>query len=265
LWALGWSMILMALLIRVPRMLVAIFTGALIFGHNLFDGVRPEAWGFLAPLWQLLHVPGFVIPNVLFVGYPLIPWVAVMSLGFLLAELYVREGENRRKFLVYAGVGAITLFVALRATNGYGNAVPWTEQRTNALTVASFLNVMKYPPSLQYLLMTIGPVLIGLALTERARGPIARFFEVYGRVPLFYYVGHIFVAHLVAMGLALIQSGELRRVPIIHNPAAIPESHGVELPGVYLGWAIVVAIMYSPCVRFARLKATRGEWWIRYM
>lgn len=265
LWALGWSMIVMAGLVHLPRAVVAIVSVLLIGGHNLFDAVRPPDFGRLAPLWQFLHVPGFVIPDVLFVGYPLVPWVAVMALGYLLADVYAMPGERRRKTLIIAGVAAVALFVALRAVNGYGNAQPWSQQRTPALTVASFLNVQKYPPSLLYLLMTLGPVLVALALTERARGPVARRLGVYGRVPLFFYVGHIFVAHLVAMALALVQSGELRRVPIIHNPAAIPDTHGVGLPGVYLAWAIVVALMYFPCVRFARLKETRRDWWIRYL
>lgn len=265
LWALGWSMIVMAGLVHLPRIVVAILSVVLIAGHNLFDAVRPADLGALAPLWHFLHVPGFVVPGVLFVGYPLVPWMAVMSLGYLLAGVYGMDADRRKRTLMLAGVAAVALFVALRAVNGYGNAQPWSPQRTPALTVASFLNVRKYPPSLLYLLMTLGPVLVALALTERARGPVARWLGVYGRVPLFFYVGHIFVAHLVAMALALVQSGELRRVPIIHNPAAIPDTHGVGLPGVYVAWAIVVALMYYPCVRFARLKKTRREWWIRYL
>ena len=265
LWALGWSMIVMALLVHAPRSAVAAFSGVLIVGHNLLDGVRSEAFGRLAPLWQFLHVPGFIVPGGLFGGYPLIPWVAVMALGYLLAEAYGWDAERRRRTLIVAGLGAIAAFLLLRAIKGYGGPVAWTAQRTTALTIASILNLRKYPPSLLYLLMTLGPILVALALAERARGASARWLAVYGRVPLFFYVGHIFVAHLVAMGLALVQSGELRRVPIIHNPAAIPASHGVNLPGVYVAWAIVVILMYYPCLRFARLKETRRDWWIRYL
>ena len=265
LWALGWSMIVMAALVHAPQVMVAALAAALIVGHNLFDGVRPDAFGAFAPVWQFLHVPGFIIPGVLFGGYPLIPWVAVMALGYLLANAYAWDVQRRRRMLVLVGIAAIAAFIVLRAMNGYGNTTPWSSQRTPALTVASFLNVRKYPPSLLYLLMTLGPIFIALALTERARGAVAKWLAVYGRVPLFFYVGHIFVAHLAAMALALLQSGELRRVPIIHDPAAIPASHGVGLPGVYLAWAIVVLLMYYPCLRFARLKETRREWWIRYL
>jgi uncharacterized membrane protein len=265
LWALGWSMIVMGLLVFMPRTVVGVLSVIVIAGHNLFDGVRPDSLGALAPLWSALHVPGFVIPGVLFVGYPLVPWFAVMALGYVLAGAFTWEDASRRKLFVVLGVAAIALFIALRGMNGYGNTFPWSEQRTAALTVASFLNVRKYPPSLMFLLMTLGPVLVALALAERARGWFADWLAVYGRVPLFYYVGHIAVAHLVAMGLALAQSGELRRVPIIHDPAAVPAAHGVGLVGVYIAWLIVVALMYYPCREFARLKETRTNWWVRYL
>jgi uncharacterized membrane protein len=265
LWALGWSMILMAILVHLPRKAVAAIALVLIAGHNLLDGIRPDALGGAAPLWNVLHVPGFVIPGVLFIGYPLIPWVAVMALGFVVAGVFEMEFARRRRVLVGAGMAAIALFVILRAFNAYGNPAPWTAQRTPALTVASFLNVLKYPPSLQFLLMTLGPVLVALAATERASGRVARWLAVYGRVPLFFYVGHIFVAHVVAMVLAFAQSGELRRVPIIHNPEAIPATYGVGLPGVYIAWAIVVALMYYPCRRFGQMKATRTDRWLSYL
>lgn len=264
LWALGLSMIAMALLVHLPRALVGVLSVVVIAGHNLFDRVRPEAFGALAPLWSVLHVPGFVIPGVLFVGYPLVPWFAVMALGYVLAGAFTWEAASRRRLFLILGIAAVALFIVLRGMNGYGNTFQWSEQRTLALTVASFLNVRKYPPSLMFLLMTLGPVLVALALTERARGWFADWLAVYGRVPLFYYAGHIVVAHLVAMALALAQSGELRRVPIIHDPGAVPASHGVGLVGVYIAWMIVVLLMYYPCREFARLKETRTDWWLRY-
>jgi hypothetical protein len=131
--------------------------------------------------------------------------------------------------------------------------------------VASFLNVLKYPPSLQFLLMTLGPVLVALALTERVRGRVAEWIAVYGRVPLFFYVGHIFVAHAVGVALALVQGGELRRIPVTTDPASLPEWYGVPLAGVYAAWMLVVLLVYYPCRRFARLKETRSDWWLRYL
>jgi uncharacterized membrane protein len=265
LWALGWSMILMALLVHIPRSAVAVLSLVMIFGHNLLDPIRPASLGAFAGIWQVLHVPGFVIPNVLFVAYPLVPWVAVMCLGYVLAEVYDREPARRRRTLLICGISGIVLFVALRAINMYGNPIPWRPQRTPALTVASFLNVLKYPPSLDFLLMTLGPALVALALTERARGRFAEWLAVYGRVPLFFYVAHIFVAHAVAVLLAFAQSGELRRIPVVNDPGSIPDWYGLPLPGVYAVWALVPVLLYYPCAQIGRMKNTNPASWHRFV
>jgi uncharacterized membrane protein len=258
LWALAWSMIALAVLVHLPRWLVAGLSLVIIAGHNLLDRMPPS------PVWQILHVPGFVIPGKLFVAYPLIPWVAVMSFGYALADIYKWDPPRRRRFLLRTGALATACFVAIRYMNGYGNPIPWSPMPSVGLTVASFLNVLKYPPSLDFLLMTLGPVLIALALTEGLRGRVADWLMVYGRVPLFYYVVHIFVAHAVAVTLALVQGGELRRIPVVTDPGSIPAWYGVSLPGVYLAWAVVVAIMYVPCRWYGGLKARRSDWWLRY-
>jgi uncharacterized membrane protein len=267
LWALGWSMILMAALIHLPRIVLAIGSVVLIAGHNLLDGLTPDAmsamWG---GLWRAIHgPPGFIVPGKLLIAYPIVPWVAVMALGSLLAAYYMESPEERRRKFVTWGVAATALFLVLRGVNMYGDPGPWTSQRTAALTVASFLNVRKYPPSLLFLLMTLGPALIALALVEGKNNRMTRWLAVYGRVPLFYYVVHIFIAHFIGMALALMQGGVLMRIPVMTNPAGIPAWYGVGLPGVYLAWATVVALMYWPCKRMAELKATRREWWIRYL
>ena len=265
LWALGLSMIVMAALVHLPRAAVASGALLMIATHNLFDSVRPAAWGALAPLWHVLHVPGFAIPGKLFIAYPLIPWVAVMALGWVLADTYRWEARQRRTFLIGAGLAATILFVVVRMINGYGDPAPWTGQRTGALTVASFLNARKYPPSLDFLLMTLGPTLLALGLLDGARSRVANWIAVYGRVPLFYYVAHIFVAHAVAIALAFAQGGELRRILIITDPASIPDWYGVPLPGVYLAWALVVLMVYPLCLWFARLKQERRDWWLSYL
>jgi uncharacterized membrane protein len=265
LWALGWSMIAMALLVHLPRAIVAAIALLMIGGHNLLDSVQPATFGALAPVWHVLHVPGFVIPGMLLVAYPLIPWIGVMTLGYLIADVYRWEASRRRRFLIFCGAAGVVLFIVLRAVNGYGNPGSWSAQRTEALTVASYLNVRKYPPSLQFLLMTLGPALVALAVAERARGRMASWIAVYGRVPMFFYVAHIFVAHAAGVVLALLQGGELRRIPIMTDPASLPDWYGVSLPGVYVAWACVVVLMYYPCRAFARLKETRDDWWLRYM
>jgi uncharacterized membrane protein len=265
LWALGWSMIVMALLIHLPRGVLATLALATIAGHNLLDPITPASLGAWSGIWNVLHVPGFAVPGVLFVAYPLLPWVGVMALGYVLAPIYAWDAGRRRRLLLAAGVAAAIAFLVLRALNGYGNPRPWAPQRTSALTVASFLNLLKYPPSLQFLLMTLGPALIALALVDRARGPAARWLSVYGRVPLFFYVAHIFVAHAAAVALALIQGGELRRIQIVTDPASIPAWYGLPLPGVYLVWALVVLSLYLPCRRLGRLKDAQAARWLRFV
>jgi uncharacterized membrane protein len=265
LWSLGWSMTLMALLIHLPKPALIAISLATIAGHNLLDAVQPEALGPLAGLWHVLHAPGFAVPGVLLVAYPLVPWFAVMCLGYLLAGVYRWEPGRRRLFLLWSGAAATALFLLLRVFDGYGNPVPWSLQRTTGLTVASFLNVLKYPPSLDFLLMTLGPDVVALALLEWVRGRITRWLAVYGRVPLFFYVTHIFVAHAAGVALALVQGGELRRIPVTTDPGSIPAWYGLPLPGVYLVWALVVVTLYHPCRRFARLKEARKDWWIHYL
>jgi uncharacterized membrane protein len=271
LWSLGWSMVCLAALVRLPRAAVAAFGLALVVGHNLLDGVAPESLGALAPLWRVLHVPGFLIPGRFLVAYPLVPWMGVMALGYVLgATVFAWEPAVRRRFLLRAGTAATVAFVVLRAINGYGDPAPWTTQRDAAMTVASFLNVRKYPPSLDFLLMTLGPALVALTYAERARGfarsVAARVLTVYGRVPLFYYLLHIVVAHVVAVGLALAQRGDagfLFRGSF--PPDGFPDWYGVGLPGVYAAWVLVVAVCYLPCRWFAAVKARRRDWWLSYL
>ena len=266
LWALGWSMLLMAVLVHLPNRVLLPVAVCVIAGHNLLDGILPDQLGAFAGLWRVLHVAGFAIPGVLFIAYPLVPWVAVTALGFALAPVFSWDAGRRRRLLLACGGAAFVMFVAARWLNGYGDPVPWTTQRTPILTVASFLNVRKYPPSLDFLLMTLGPALMALALAERTRlRRVADWLAVYGRVPLFFYVTHIFVAHAVAVILAFLQGGALRRIQAVNNPGSIPDWYGVPLSGVYLLWAAAVLILFHPCSWLGRLKRTRDEWWLRYV
>jgi len=265
LWVLGCSMILMAALVGLPSLWPGVLGGALIVLHHLADGVPTTAFGALAPLWQVLHVPGFLWPDGLFIGYPLIPWFGVMALGYALAAAYQWDAARRRRAFLIAGAVAVLLFVGLRAVNGYGNPAPWRPQASPGLTVASFLNLLKYPPSLQFLLMTLGPALAALALAERARGGVARVLTVYGRVPLFFYVAHIFVVHAVAVLIAFAQRGEWRRIQVVTHPELVPDWFGLSLPGVHAAWLVVVALLYLPCRILDRQKSSRPEWWWRYL
>ena len=165
--------------------------------------------------------------------------------------------------LAQAGICLTALFIVVRLLNRYGDPFPWSAQRTAALTAASFLNVTKYPPSLDFLLMTLGPILLALALLDTTKGRIASWLSVYGRVPLFYYLLHIYVGHVVAIVLAFLQGRELLRIDVVAHPEAIPPWYGVSLPGVYLAWAIVVLAMYFPCRWYSDFKQRHDNWLLR--
>ncbi len=261
-WALGLSMIVLSALIHLPTRVVAVFALLVIVLHNLLDGIRPELFGALAPLWVVLHTPGLLSPR-FFVGYPLVPWFAVMALGYALGDVFSWEPPARKRFLTRAGIAATIGFVLLRLSNTYGNPFPWSAQRNALMTVASFLNTNKYPPSLLYLLMTLGPALIALSVFDNARGKLVDVITVYGKVPFFYYVTHIFVIHILSAALAQSQGGQWQFLSL--DTGSFPKWYGVSLPGVYLLWAIVVLLLYIPCRWFAELKARKKSAWLSYL
>ena len=263
-WALGWSMIVLSVLVFLPRKVVAAISIVTIVGHNLLDGIAAGSMSGGGPLWHVLHQPGLVSQApLIIVGYPLMPWFAVMALGFAFGDVFRWEPARRKSFLLRAGAISIAAFIVLRFFNGYGNPQPWTSQRTGALTVAAFLNVLKYPPSLDYLLMTLGPTFIALALLENAKGAVARAVSVYGKVPMFYYVLHLYLIHTLAYAFAMWQGGDGSFLSL--DVESFPKWYGTSLPGVYLAWAIVVLALYFPCRWFADLKSRRRDWWLSYI
>lgn len=263
-WALGISMVILSGLIFLPKKIIAAISIITIAGHNLLDSVGAASMSGGSALWHILHQPGLVSSNPLvIVAYPVIPWFAVMALGFVLSDVFRWEPQRRKRFLLLAGGISIVAFIVIRFVNAYGNPLPWSAQKTGAMTVASFLNAMKYPPSLDYLLMTLGPTMIALALLENARGPLSRAASVYGRVPMFYYLGHIYVVHIIAAIFAMWQGGDASFLSL--DTASFPKWYGTSLPGVYLAWLLVVLIMYLPCRWFADLKSRRRDWWLSYI
>jgi uncharacterized membrane protein len=260
-WAIGVSMIVLAALVHLPVPEIAAYSIVMILGHNLLDGIEPQNLGAWAPLWSLLHVSG-PIPHA-FVAYPLIPWIAVMSLGYCVGTLFEMQQRHRVQWLTCLGVASLVLFVLLRTANVYGDPADWTLQDTVLRTLLSFVNVQKYPPSLQYLLLTLGAGLLLLAAFESARGKVSEVLRTFGRVPLFFYVLHIALAHLAAgviafamgFGNALL-SGDL---------LMLPQEWGFGLPVVYLAWLLVVATLYPACRWFAAVKRRRDDWWLSYL
>jgi uncharacterized membrane protein len=265
-WALGWAMITLSMLVRLPASVVTAFGAVMIVGHNLFDSVRSAS-----PLWSILHAPGFVVnspDHVVFVAYPLIPWIGVTAVGYGLGQVYAWDADRRRSFLFRLGLGLSAAFIVIRAINIYGDPGRWTAQKSGLFTVLSFLNTTKYPPSLLFLLMTLGPALIILsavdARTPRALQPAL----IIGKVPLFYYVLHFALIHLLAVATCYARYGAAHWMfespDLGHYPFTPPPGWGFSLPVVYLVWAIVVATMYPLCRWYAGVKQRRNSPWLSY-
>jgi len=272
--ALGVAMIALAALIHLPRRLLLLVGVLILVLHNTLDGIRAPQLGALAPLWTLLHQQGaFTLFGATFVvAYPVLPWIAVMALGFCVGPIVSRAPAQRQRFLLLTG-GALTIaFVILRAANVYGDPSPWSPQPSPAFTVLSFLRTTKYPPSLQFLLMTLGPSLLLLAVFDRSRGGWTDRLAVIGRVPLFFYVVHFWALHLVASTMAWVHYGRasfaflFHPLPSMGGPAALfPVHFGYPLWTAYLVWIGIVLLLYPLCQWFGGVKQRRREWWLSYL
>ena len=266
-WVLGWSMIALAALIHLPLWAVATFGLGMIGLHNTLDGLRPEDFGGWSGLWRILHVRGPVelSPTVtLRAGYSFIPWIGVMAAGYAFGSLYQWDAATRRKWLVRLGVGCLLLFVFLRATNLYGNLWPRPPQPTALRTVLAALDATKYPPSLCFLLMTLGPGLLLLAWFERGTPAWLRPALVFGRVPFLYYMLHLPLIHGLASACFHWRYGRADFLGPM-APGKTPVDSGFGLPVVYLVWIGVVAALYPVCKWFADLKQRRRDLaWLSY-
>jgi uncharacterized membrane protein len=257
-FVIGASMVALAALIWLPRWAIAGVAFIMLGGHNLLDGVRAEQLGGGSWAWHVLHEPGLVPLGDganLYVLYPLVPWIGVMVAGYLLGPVMQLEGKARQRVLFRLGAAVTLGFIVLRATNLYGDPAPWVAEETWLSTVLSFLNCEKYPPSLLYLMVTLGPALMLLACFEHARGAFARLLATFGQVPFFYYVVHIYLIHALAVATGLAMTGTLRSTPEIR----------LSLPGVYFVWLLVLIVLYPICRWFAELKESGRGWWWSYL
>ena len=282
-WVIGVSMIILAALIHLPLKVVAGFGLLMIALHNLFDSFRVTGWrgpgtpvpGLGAKVWILLHqafdgfpVLGFPSP-VVFVIYPLIPWIGVMAVGYAFGALYKLDAQQRRRWLLIIGGSTTALFIIIRAINVYGDPSEWSRQKNALFTVLSFVNTSKYPPSLLFLLMTLGPAILTLAWFEA--GPSARrlrkFFVTFGRVPLFFYVLQWFTAHIISILLHLAFGKPVAW--LFQSPLELfsgpPQGTGFNLGIVYLAWIVGVLLLYPLCKWFAGVKRRRKDWWLSYL
>lgn len=267
-WVLGVSMIALAALIHLPLGAVLAIGLAVIVGHNALDGVTVQgAW---ANLWRTLHVPGRLdlgwppaAGPQFFIRYPLLPWPGVMAVGYCFGALLGREAAARRRVLLVLGGGLIAAFVLLRLANVYGDPGPWAVQPTAAATLIAFLNTQKYPASLLFLLMTLGPVIVLIGLVGTVRGPVARGLVTFGRVPMFFYLVHLPLIHALVYPAALLKYGpEILQRASQSNP---PPDWGFGLPTVYGVWIAVVLALYPLCRWYAGVKGRGRGWWLGYV
>ncbi len=267
-WAIGWSMILLAVLIRMPATWLFFFCLAFLLGHNLLDGFDKQQFGSFSWLWLVLHQQGWIPTGPgrfgVAVVYPLIPWFAVMGLGYLMGPLFLMERNARRRALTYLGLGLIALFILLRALNVYGDPSPWSMQERGFLfTLLSFLNTSKYPSSLLFLLMTLGPAILLLPRLEGGSGPLGRALAVFGSVPFFFYIIHVPIINLSNHIWNYLRYGRFEH--FLYKSNALPAEYQPSLPLVYLVWALLCCLLYFFCRWFAVKKKEHRNWWMSYL
>jgi uncharacterized membrane protein len=267
LWALGWAMIVLSMLVHLPASVVTTIGIVMIAAHNLLDSIKSAN-----PLWSVLHSPNVIFStpgHIVFLAYPLIPWVGVTAVGYGLGQIYSWEPARRQAFLLRLGIALSVGFVILRAINIYGDPSRWATQRTSVYTVLSFLNTTKYPPSLLFLLMTLGPALLFLRAVDTHTSRILRPALIIGKVPMFYYLLHFALIHALAVIICYARYGHIywmfQSPDLAHYPVTAPPGWGLTLPVVYLIWAFVVLAMYPLCRWYAVIKQRNNNPLLSYL
>ncbi|QHS62183.1 DUF1624 domain-containing protein [Chitinophaga agri] len=267
-WAIGCSMIVLGLLMKVSFKAILIAGLILFFGHNILD-----YFNLPGHIWKILFTSfGTVIPignnRFIFAFYAIFPWTGAMLLGYCAGYFFRKDitAATRRRFLLMTGSAATLLFIILRTINRYGNPTPWEAKQSGFNTFLEFIDVSKYPPSLDFLCMTLGPALLLLAVLEHAKGKWKDVVSMYGSVPFFYYVLHFYLLHfllVIAFFLSGYTANEIvdPNIPFLFRPA----DFGYSLPVVYLIWITVVAVLYKPCKWFHQYRKTHVQWWLKYI
>lgn len=283
-WAIGWSMIALGCLVLLPRSAVLAIGLAIVCGHNLLDPITPQQFGDMALLWTFLHEGGPIFAGAQPIGimaYPVLPWIGVMAVGYGAGPLFVEPAAQRDRKLLLIGALMLALFFLLRFTGlygeaqiaadtgNYGAAGDWRAQETTGAQVMAFFNVQKYPPSLLFLLVTLGIGALLLPLLARLKGAGEAVLLAFGAVPFFFYVLHIYLVHLLSIAANAAAGRNIEGLfNYLINAFMAPqklEGLGFSLPGVYLAWIAVLAILYPACRWFAGVKKRRGDWWLSYL
>jgi uncharacterized membrane protein len=272
-WAIGFSMVILGLLVRAPLVVIGVIGALIFFGHDLLDYVKYPDKGaeyvlmrlFLTAQATLLSINS---THVVFDLYAIIPWTGIMLLGYVFGSLYKPsvDPQKRKKILLYAGLVVLAIFFVLRLFNLYGDPAPWSTQRDGVFTVLSFFNVSKYPPSLMYSCMTVGAALVVLSQTENIKNKLTKIFTVYGSVPFFYYVLHFYLIHIITVVLFFASGYNTSQIVDPKSPFLFrPSTFGYDLGIVYLVWLFVIIVLYFPCRWFSKYKKTHRQWWLSYL
>lgn len=257
-WAIGLSMIALGLMSGLPRWLLAAVGFAIVFGHNLLSPITFQMGEPGYSLWTILHDRGFLVaegPLKIKVTYPVLPWIGVILLGYAAGPLYSRAmaSERRMKFLIGLGVGCLLLLLVLRGFNIYGETLPWVRGESFVYTLMSFLNYTKYPPSLDFLLLTLGIAFLLMAWFETMDNAATRTLTLFGAAPMFFYIFHLYVLlvlYRIALAIFGPNQGELFGVD--------------DFYWVWIVAPILAFALYFPTRAFARFKRTSKQAWVRY-
>jgi uncharacterized membrane protein len=271
-WALGVSMIFLAAIIYLPLPWIIITSLIIVFGHNLLDSIHVPGTGPASFFWAMLHEQQLFEygDHLFFIGYPLVPWIAVMALGYCIGNIYNNEfnSAKRKKILAELGGAALLLFVILRFSNMYGDSSPWSSQSGTLFTMLSFINVSKYPPSLLYLLITCGPALLFLAYSENAKSWFSTQLKMIGRVAMFYYLVHLYIIHLLAMAATYLCGFKWSDMVLTFWVSFSPnlKGYGFSLGFVYAVWFVVIVMLYFLCRWYDSYKRSHVQyWWLSYL
>lgn len=270
-WAIGLSMVIMSALIFLPYSVLLALGILIICLHNLFDPITMNGNDIPSFLWAVFHQAHIFDINSNFklgLMYPFTSWLGLMITGYGLGKLYLPNVDRayRKKFLLKTGLVFIVIFILLRLLNVYGDMHLWAQQKTVAFTILDFVNTTKYPPSLLYILMTIGPALILLALLENVYNVVSKKILVFGKVPFFYYILHVFLIHVLSWLLFFITGNSWSDLDFDHfSNGSLPSGSGYDLWVVYLAWIVVIIFLYFPCRWYSKYKSTHKHWWLSYI
>lgn len=271
-WAIGLCMVIFSGLIFLPVRVLLFIGIIIIFGHNLLDGIKIQEENWQSFLWSLLHERhAFPLTENMriLVAYPFLPWLGLMITGYCMGTLYSKNypAAKRKNILLFTGLGLIIVFILIRSFNIYGDMHQWAVQRSPLYTFLDFIKITKYPPSLLFILITIGIALVVLSRMENVSNMLTNKIAVFGKVPFFYYIAHLFVIHLTAFILFFIKGGTWEQLdPTGFNNSNLPPSFGFSLTVTYIAWIGIIFVLYFPCRWYNNYKSNHKEkWWLSYL